>query len=866
VSGPLNVLIAEDSEADTLLLLHTLTQAGYQVSHTRVWGAESFEQALDERMWDVILCDHNMPSFDSFRALEILKHKQQDIPFIVVSGTIGEETAVRAMKAGAHDYLMKGHLARLAPAIAREIEEAKVRRELTTAQQSLLTAADQWQATFHSMAEAISVLDANGAIVRCNDAMVTLIGQPAEALVGHPCCANVHGTPGRIENCPFKRMTKTHCRESFEVNADGAWLSVTVDPILDEAGERLLGAVHSVLDITTRKNAEEKLRFNQFAMDHARDSVYWMRSDARFIYVNRAACEQLGYTSEELLGMTVHDIDHGFPKETWSKHWDAVKQKGSLLIETEHTTKDGRVIPVEIALSFHVFEGQEYSYATARDISARMAATQSLKESMARLELATAATNIGHWSWDLRTNEVFFSEQWKAQIGYEDHEISNTLDEWETRLHPEDRERTLNAVKDYNEGRVPEFDVEFRFRHKDGSYRWIYTRGVHQLDGKGEPISIIGCHVDITDRKRREEEIKWLARFPGENASPVLRVNRHGRVLYANSSSQPLLGMWGISEEDKPLLPPEWRERITRALDSGQTEQFEVEYDQRVNALALTPVRDSEYVNIYGMDITERKHAEKERILLEKQLRQSQKLESIGTLAGGVAHEINNPVMGIMNYAQLILDRLGPEHEVAEFATEIGKESERVCTIVKNLLAFARPETQTHSPARICDIVGDALSLIRTLIRHDQISLEVDVPEELPHLDCRSQQIQQVFMNLLTNARDTLNEKYEGFDDNKTIIITARPLDKEGEPWVRTTIEDHGCGIPAEVRERMFDPFYTTKPRDKGTGLGLSISHGLVKDHHGEISVESQPGEYTRVYLDLPVNDSSGLDAHLTES
>lgn len=132
--------------------------------------------------------------------------------------------------------------------------------------------------------------------------------------------------------------------------------------------------------------------------------------------------------------------------------------------------------------------------------------------------------------------------------------------------------------------------------------------------------------------------------------------------------------------------------------------------------------------------------------------------------------------MGIMNYAQLILDGLGPDSEVAEFATEIGNETQRVATTVKNLLSFARQEKQQHSPARMCDIVESNLSLIGTVLRHDQIALEVDVPEDLPEIKCRSRQIQQVLMNLITNARDALNEKYPGFDDDKKLIISARAI------------------------------------------------------------------------------------------
>ncbi|MBI2297354.1 MAG: response regulator [Armatimonadetes bacterium] len=249
-----------------------------------------------------------------------------------------------------------------------------------------------------------------------------------------------------------------------------------------------------------------------------------------------------------------------------------------------------------------------------------------------------------------------------------------------------------------------------------------------------------------------------------------------------------------------------------------------------------------------------RRQAEEQRAHLEAQLRQQQKLESIGTLAGGVAHEINNPIMGVMNYAELILDDVPLDSPLAQHAGEILRETERIATIVRNLLQFARHEKQSHSPARMEDIVEGTLSLVRAILRHDQIELEVEIPAELPALRCRTQQIQQVLMNLLTNARDALNEKYPGYNENKRITVTCRGLEQDGETWLRLTVEDHGTGIPEAVAERMLDPFFTTKDRDKGTGLGLAVSHGIVTDHRGKLWYETEQGEWTRFHVDLPTN------------
>ncbi len=254
-------------------------------------------------------------------------------------------------------------------------------------------------------------------------------------------------------------------------------------------------------------------------------------------------------------------------------------------------------------------------------------------------------------------------------------------------------------------------------------------------------------------------------------------------------------------------------------------------------------------------DIDERKRAEEERLQLDVYLRQHQKLESIGTLASGVAHEINNPVNGIINYAQLISDNLETGSSLHDYAKEIIHESDRVSAIVRDLLFFSRDEKESHSPANIKDILEGTLSLIQTIIKRDQIVLKVEVAEALPKIKCRSQQIQQVLMNLMTNARDALNERYPEYDENKIMVITVRLFEKKGSRWIRTTVEDHGRGIPLEIQDRPFDPFFSTKDKTKGTGLGLSISYGIVQEHYGLLYFETVPEQFTRFYLELPIDN-----------
>ncbi len=299
--------------------------------------------------------------------------------------------------------------------------------------------------------------------------------------------------------------------------------------------------------------------------------------------------------------------------------------------------------------------------------------------------------------------------------------------------------------------------------------------------------------------------------------------------------------------------------RMLRAGRLGPTEE-EMEAHGRILMVNCSPVLSPEgalrRIIHVATDITERVRAEAERRRLEKELRGRQRLDAVGTLASGVAHEINNPINGVINYAQLMLDELPATDPARAHCREIIHESERIATIVRNLLTFARAETGGMVESDLPTVVEGALSLVRMLLRRDHIELVVEAQEGLPRVYCHEQQVQQVVMNVVTNARDALNRRYPGYDPDKRIWLKMVRHSEEGKSYARLTVEDHGCGIPAAVRERLFDPFFTTKNRTEGTGLGLSICHGIMREHGGRLSVESEEGAWTRFHADFPADHS----------
>ena len=513
------------------------------------------------------------------------------------------------------------------------------------------------------------------------------------------------------------------------------------------------------------------------------------------------------------------------------------------------------------------------------EISERKRAEDELRKSEESFRLmVTEVKDYAIFSIDPEGKVATWNEGARAIKGYTPEEV---IGEHFSRFYDENDIASGKPDKELEEaaehGRIE--DVGWRVR-KDGS-KFIANVVITAIrDETGALIGFSKVTRDVTERKQAEDELRNSeTRFRSVYESGMIGTlfwNVEGKITGANDA---FLEMVGYTSEEvlsgvvswQEMTPPEYKERDDRVIEelaeTGVMEPLEKEYickdGSRIHIIIGAATLPGDELNgvAYILDISSRKQAEEQRRMMEIRMRQQQKLESIGTLAGGVAHEINNPLNGVMNYAQLISDRLEPDSPLKEYSDDIIRETERMGVIVRNLLTFARDEKHTHSPARFQDIVETTLSLIHSVLLRDQIEIEVDVPEDLPQVKCRSQQIQQVIMNLLTNARDALNEKYPDFHVDKVIKITTREIDKDGKKWLRTTVEDHGTGIPGDVQDRLFDPFFTTKPKEKGTGLGLSISHGIASDHGGELTVESEPGSYTRFHLDLSLDNGWSLES-----
>jgi PAS domain S-box-containing protein len=273
-----------------------------------------------------------------------------------------------------------------------------------------------------------------------------------------------------------------------------------------------------------------------------------------------------------------------------------------------------------------------------------------------------------------------------------------------------------------------------------------------------------------------------------------------------------------------------------------------------VNAAPLYDERQELIGAIVALrDISAAVQSERAHELLQQKVQQTAKLASLGELAAGVAHEINNPMTGIISYVQLLLERKPGEQTPRDLLQGILDESDRVTKLVRNLLTFARQQPQEHDLCSLNEILSSSLQLMEHRLRKDGVKLNCEIASNLPPIKCRGQQIQQVFINLLSNAHHALNDKYPRFHANKMLNISASSLRRNGRQIIRTEFCDTGAGIAPEIMPKIFDPFFTTKSRSQGTGLGLSISYGIIKEHQGEILVESEPGIHTTFTVELPI-------------
>lgn len=633
-------------------------------------------------------------------------------------------------------------------------------------------------------------------------------------------------------------------------------------------------------DITERKEAEERLQRSEAQAHRALDTIpvqIWSGpADGTLDYCNYPWRAYAGLTLEEIKGDGWQQILHPEDREGVLNAWRESMTSGKPYEREErHRRADGtyhwflcRGLPLRDA------EGRvERWYGANTDIEDRKHAEHALRESERTLNEAQRIAHLGHWEQDLETGRITASDEAYHIFGLTPQEDLRTWEAWQERLHPEDRPLRAAAIeRALQEG--PRYEAEYRVIRPDGEVRMVHSQGEVERDREGRPRRLFGILFDVTEHRRAE-----AARRAAEHRLEHVVVSSPAILFTIPIEDGEFRGIGWMSENVEALLGYRveetlgidwWKSNIHPEQQSAVVNQFMSEILVRGYSAAEYQFRhkDGPYrwlrgearllrdaagrpVEVVGSlsDITERKR-------LEDRFRQSQKMEAIGHLAGGVAHDFNNLLTIILGYTEVLLPTLPPGDPKREMVSQIWEAGERAAGLTRQLLAFSRQTVLEPKVLDLNEVVLENEKMLRRLIGEDvQLTTHLDPTLEPVRLD--PGQIGQVIMNLAVNARDamptggklvietapfTLNDTHAG------VVSEAKP-----GRYVLLAIRDTGTGITPEVRAHLFEPFFTTKEPGKGTGLGLATVYGIVKQSGGFICVESEPGRGTAFKLYFPV-------------
>lgn len=540
---------------------------------------------------------------------------------------------------------------------------------------------------------------------------------------------------------------------------------------------------------------------------------------------------------------------------------------------------------------------------------------ETLKRQEERLELAVKGSDIGLWDWDIASDVVWLSGKWGAAAEFKNGECVKQYDAWLDGIHPNDKRAVSTAIKYHLQAKVP-FRVECRIMHDEGKYRWSQILGQAVWGADKKAIRMSGSISDIHMRKQMEEDLisseeRFALAVKGASVG-IWDWDITNDNLHLSEQLKRILGLQGepfsqtVSFFEKQLHDDD-RDRVVKKLNAHlrKKKSFDVEFKIKCGDGGFVWVHckgqalwddDGHPVRMAGSlaDISERKQAEEREKKLELNLRQSQKLEAVGQLAAGIAHEINTPAQYIgdnVNYFKSALDDIkgivdlygrllveaksgkevskGVISDVEEAAEEADLDYlmedlpeaidsaldgvSRISSIVKAMKEFSHPGTSKKEFTDINRCIKNTV-----VVSHSEwkyvAELQTELASDLPNVYCLQGEMNQVFLNMIVNAAHAIAGDTGGASEGAELGLIKISTVKNGD-FCEIKITDNGQGMPPEVKERIFDPFYTTKEVGKGTGQGLAIAYSVVVDkHQGAISVDSEEGVGTTFTISVPIH------------
>ncbi|HOU52121.1 MAG: PAS domain S-box protein [Smithella sp.] len=651
----LRVLMIDDSEDDVLLIARELKKGGYHPVYERVDNAAAMKKALQDQPWDIILCDYQMPQFDAPSAITVFKEENIDIPIIIISGTIGEETAVECMRLGAHDYFMKGKLSRLCPAVARELADAKVRKQQkqTEAQKeeaikALRRSEEKYRTILENIEDGYYEVDLAGNLTFFNDSLCKILGYSRSELMG---MNNRQFTDKENAKFLFQAFNKVYrtgqSTKEFNwqiIRKDGTkrYIEASVS-LLKDASDKTVGFRGIVGDITERKHQEDVIRESEekyrLLADHMKDQVWLMDLDLNIAYISPSVERALGYSLDELRKLPLdklltHSSFHAATKFfsiempiALAAPVDYVLKRS---LDLEFRCKDGHKIWGECVFSFiRDDHGKPVSLlGESRDITERKKMEEELFKSEARYRTILEDIQEGYFEADLKGNLTFFNDTLVRVSGYTRDELRGMNNRHYT--DPEDLKKIKQVYRQVYMTGLPNKEFVWPIRRKDGTIRYIEGSISLLKDTSGEAIGFRGIAHDITERKKAEaallaSEERYRSLFD-RSLDIVYVIDFKGNFIDANDAA---FKRFGYTREELPSLNvaslmnedqlPFVFKAIQEIIDTGyQKDLIELKLHHKDGSTIYVETKGSLItsegkpvaIQSIARDITERKQAE----------------------------------------------------------------------------------------------------------------------------------------------------------------------------------------------------------------------------------------------------------------
>ncbi len=724
-----------------------------------------------------------------------------------------------------------------------ETLEERVRErtaELAAANAALQEAGERYRALFEGAPEGIVLVDVRARRFDfVNPAICRMLGYSEQELVQlgvndvHPA----ESLPRVIEE--FQAQVRQEKELASEIpcrRKDGTifYADISSRPVAIGGHTMLVGFFS---DVTERRQTQEALKIsearNRLLSERTFEGIV-IHEHGRIIDCNLSFAQLFGYDSSELIGTDGFQLLASGVRE---RVRNEIENESITPYETIGLRKDGSTFAMEVHARMIELGNRRLRFGSCRDVTERKrveaeirqlnatleqrvrertaqleAANEQLRESEARLKEAAEGGNVGLWDWDLTTNRVFYSPEWKRQIGYEDHEVSQDYDEWQRRVHPDDLQPTLQKIRDYLAHPRQKYQVEFRFRHKDGSYRWILAQATLLPGPDGKPRRMLGSHMDITERKRAEQEIASLARFPAENPNLVIRLAQTGRLLYANPAAKTFIP--AITDKQGRVIS-DWRQILSVVFEKNEKLEFEHEINHRIFSFIAVAAPTQGDVNVYGRDITELKRLQQQ--LLEVSDREQARIGQ--DLHDGLAQLLVSAAFDLNQLQERLKTRKAADAALARQTAEL------IDAAITQVRGVARGLFAVHLGG---DGLGHALrNLAANVTARYDIPCDVLCPWSVPvESEAAATHLFRIAQEAVTNAVKHAQPRH----------ISIRLAVK---PWqIDLTVTDDGKGLPA------VDGHYT--------GMGMHIMNYRARAINGRFKIESTPGEGTRVFCSVP--------------